>query len=162
MNQIRVVFSSQSWTLGCSGGSNPMIPAPIMSSMTIVKAIGYSQTRNQVALWVRIFSASAESASSIVLLLLGDREEDLLEVALLGRQAEEIGAGADQAPDHLGRLGPRRADDERVAVALDRPARGEGGLGDLGGRGLDPEAVVLAKQIGDGRFADDLALRDDR
>ena len=158
MNQIRVVFSSQLWTLGCSGGSKPIMPAPIMSSMMIVKAIGNSQTRNQVALWVRIFSASAESASSIVRLLLGDREEDLLEVALLGRQAEEIGAGADQAPDHLRRLGPGRPDDEGVAVALDRPARGERRLGDLGRRGLDAEAVVLAEQVGDGRFADDLAL----
>src|ERR687893_671117 len=115
-----VVSSIQSSTLGWPGGSKPRIPAPIMSSMMVVKAIGYSQTRNQVALWVRIFSASAERASSIVRLRLGDREEDLLEVALLGRDAENIGAGADQSPDHLRRLRPGRPDDQRIAVALDR------------------------------------------
>src|SRR5688500_5534252 len=130
--------------------------------MMAVKAIGNSQTRNQVALWVRIFSASAERASSIVRLRLGDREEDLLEVALLGGQPEEIGAGADEPPDHLRRLRAGRPDDQRVAVALDRPARGEGRLGDFDGSGLDAQAVILAEQVGDGRFADDLALRDDR
>ena len=53
-----MLFSIQPATLGCSGLSTPAMPAPIMISMTIANPIGYSQTRHQVALWVRIFSAS--------------------------------------------------------------------------------------------------------
>ena len=95
-------------------------------------------------------------------LRLGDREEDLLEVALLGRDAEEIDARADQPAHHFGRFVARRADEQSLPPSIDRPARGERRLGDVERRGVDLEAAVGAQQIGDGRFADDLALVDDR
>src|SRR5688572_18949297 len=132
------------------------------SSMTTRKAIGYSQTRNQVARWRDSFIASAASASFIRCLRQGQSEEDLLEVALLGGDAEQIDVRTDQPPYYFRCLIARGGDVELAALDPGRPAAGERRFGAVERRRVDLEAEVGAQQIGDGRFADDRTLVDDR